>query len=29
VIHLGPASVRWNPASGAEITFVDHLGSPA
>lgn len=29
IIHLGPASVRWNPASGAEITFLDHLGSPA
>jgi len=29
VIHLGPASVRWNPASGAEVTFLDHLGSPA
>ena len=29
IIHLGAASVRWNPASGAEITFLDHLGSPA
>lgn len=28
IIDLGAASVRWNPISGAEITHLDHLGSP-
>lgn len=28
IIDLGSASVRWNPISGAEITHLDHQGSP-
>jgi len=28
IVDLGTASVRWNPISGAEITHLDHLGSP-
>jgi RHS repeat-associated protein len=28
MIDAGAASVRWNPVSGAEITYLDHLGSP-
>lgn len=28
MIDAGAASVRWNPVSGAEVTHLDHLGSP-